>query len=110
VKTTTADFKTAAVVSLVLVLPLAALEVMNNGVAGRNAPGLLLLFGLLWLLPAAFITVLLPLARDVRAGRGGAANPAAFSLKVSFLALAAAAWVWGLADQLPCFLGVPNCD
>jgi hypothetical protein len=38
------------------------------------------------------------------------ANPINLLLRVAFLALIA--WMWGgiLIDQMPCFLGVPNCD
>lgn len=106
----TTDLRLAAVVSFALVLPLLILEALNNTVTRQNAPDLALLFGTLWLLPAAFVVILMPMARDARAGRSVTAGPVTLSLKVAFLALVATTWAWGLVDQLPCFLGVPNCD
>ena len=52
------NLKPAALAGLALVLPLAALELIRNTVTVRNAPGLLLLFGLLWLLPTVSVLVL----------------------------------------------------
>ncbi len=106
----TTDLRSAAVVSFALVLPLLILEALNNTITRQNAPGLALLFGVMWLLPAAFVVVLLPLVRNVRAGHSVMANPVNLSLRVVFLALVATVWTWALVDQLPCFLGVPNCD
>lgn len=106
----TTGLRPAAVVSFALVLPLMILEALNNTVTRQNSPGLALLFGVMWLLPAVFVIVLLPLVRTVRAGRGVSANPVSISLRIALLALIATVWAWALADQLPCFLGVPNCD
>lgn len=106
----TTDLRPAAVVSFALVLPLMILEALNNTLTRQNVPGLALLFGLMWLLPAVFVIVLMPIVRNVRAGQGVMANPVGLSLRVAFLALIAMVWTWGLVDQLPCFLGVPNCD
>jgi hypothetical protein len=103
------DLKPAALVGLTLVLPFAALELLHNTVAGRNAPGLLVLFGLLWLLPTAFILILVPLARTARGGRV-TENPFSLSLRLALLISIAAVWASILLDQMPCFMGVPNCD
>ncbi|HLL77163.1 MAG TPA: hypothetical protein VK421_18060 [Pyrinomonadaceae bacterium] len=106
----TTDLRSAAVISFALVLPLLILEALNNTITRQNAPGLALLFGVMWVLPALFVAVLLPLVRNVRAGQSVVANPVSLSLRIAFLALVAVVWTWALADQLPCFLGVPNCD
>ena len=106
----TTDLRSAAVVSFALVLPLLILEALNNTITRQNAPGLALLFGVMWLLPAVFIVALMPLLRNAQAGEGVMANPVGLSLRVASLALIAMAWAWALFDQLPCFLGVPNCD
>jgi len=100
----------AALISFIIVVPFAILEALNNTITKQNAPGLILLFGVLWLLPAAFIVILTPIVRTVRAGNSVMANPIKLSLRVALLALIAAVWTWGFIDQLPCFLGVPNCD
>ena len=104
------DLKSAALISLVLVLPFALLESLNHTITKQNAPGLILLFGLLWLLPMAFILILVPIVRKVRAGQSVMANSINLLLRVTFLALIAMMWGGLLIDQMPCFLGVPNCD
>lgn len=103
------DLVMAAIIGFILVLPLAILEALNNTITKENVFGLLLLFGVLWLLPTAFIVILTSILRSTR-GKRLAANPMTLSLKFASLALIAIVWGWGLMDQLPCFLGVPNCD
>jgi hypothetical protein len=104
------NLKSAALISLILVLPLAILEALNNRITGQNAPGLIVLFGLLWLLPTAFILILVPVVRAMRDGNHVMAYPISLSLRVASLALIAMIWGGMLIDQMPCFLGVPNCD
>lgn len=100
----------AALVSLILVLPFAVLESLNQTITRQNATGLILLFGVLWLLPTAFIVILVPIARAVRAGNSHLVQPIAFVLKVAVLLFIAWFWTSLFIDQLPCFMGVPNCD
>ena len=109
-KTISKDLAWAAMISFLMVLPLAILEALNNSVTKENASGLVLLFGVLWLLPTAFIVILRPLMRSVRAGNTLLAKPIILLFRVASLVLIATVWGWGLIDQLPCFLGVPNCD
>ena len=104
------NLKSAALISFVLVLPFALLEALNNTVTRQNAPGLIVLFGLLWLLPMAFVVTLVPMVRAVRAGSNLMANPIYLLSRVAFLALIAMMWGGIMIDQLPCFMGVPNCD
>ncbi len=106
----TADLRSAALVSFILLLPLAILESLNQTMTGQNAPGLFVLFGLLWLLPTAFVVTLMPVVRSVRAGHSLIKNPLNLLLRVSSLAIIAVMWGGLLADQIPCFMGVPNCD
>lgn len=107
-KATAIDLRAAALGSFILVLPLAILELVNNTLTSQSAPGLLALFGLLWLLPAAFLAVLIPMVRNVRTG--SEANPLKLMLGVAVLLVAALMWGSLVADQMPCLLGVPNCD
>ena len=109
-KNTATDLRAAAIISFMLVLPFAILEASFNPVNGRNAPGLLALFGLLWLLPAAFIVILAPVVRAARAEESTTASPVSILFRVAFLALIAVMWGGLLVDQMPCFVGVPNCD
>lgn len=106
----TADLKLASILSFLLLLPFAILEALNNPINRETAPGVILLFGLLWLLPTVFIIILLRLFRTARDGNSVLANPTKLVFSVVFLALIGTIWVWGFTDQLPCFLGVPNCD
>lgn len=105
-----ASLKSAALISLILMLPFVLLESLNQTMTRRNAPDLILLFGLLWLLPTALIVTLVPLVRTVRAGNSVAANPLNLLFRVALLVLIAMMWRSLLMDQLPCFMGVPNCD
>lgn len=100
----------AALISFILVLPFAILETLNNKITKQNAPGLVLLFCVLWLLPTVFILILMPIVRTLRTGRSLMANPTILLLRVASLTVIGTLWAWGFLDQLPCFLGVPNCD
>jgi hypothetical protein len=106
----TPNLRTAALISFILILPFAILELLFHSVTRQNAPGLMVLFGLLWLLPTGFILTILPMVRTVRAGNSIVANPISLFVRVAFLAMFAMMWGGILIDQLPCFLGVPNCD
>ena len=64
-----------------------------------------------WLLAlVAFILNVAPLVRDVRAGRGIAANRA--NLVVAVATFGFVVFFMGsiIVDQYPCWIGVPNCD
>lgn len=106
----------AAQIGPVLVLPFVTLEyvfqIRNNprAMSLENLTSLAVLFGVLWLLPTVFLATLIPMVRTLRAGSTSRASPVFLVLRVVVLVLIA--WVWGglVVDQLPCFLGVPNCD
>lgn len=109
-KNIAANPKAAAMISFFLVLPFALLDLLFNPSRGQNLLDPLVLFGLLWLLAMVFITISAPVVRSLRAGNNILTNPATLLLRVAVLV--AVAWMWGVAvvDQLPCFIGVPNCD
>lgn len=99
----------AALVSLLLVLPFAFLDFKYNSGA-RRAADVLMLFGLLWFLPTVFFSIAGPLVQTMRAGQSLLATPVKLCVSAAFLVLLAFLWGGLLADQLPCFLGYPNCD
>jgi hypothetical protein len=105
-----ADLRLAALVGFLLVVPLAILEFLNQTITTQNAPGLFVLFCMMWLLPMVFIMILLPLVRTVQVGKSVIEKPIGLLLRVAFLAAIAIMWAGILVDQMPCFLGVPNCD
>jgi uncharacterized membrane protein len=85
-----------------------SLELINRRSFHEDFP--IPLFGILWLLPVTFILILMPIVRNVRAGNRIRVNPISLLLRVAFLILIAWLWVGIILDQMPCFLGVPNCD
>jgi hypothetical protein len=110
------DVVRALLVGLALTLPFFALEYAHSGAEARQAlivglPGRAgVLWGVLWLLPAALTAIVLPTVRAVRGRRGVARHPVLVVLMGVLLAAIATIWVAIIVDQMPCFLGVPNCD
>jgi hypothetical protein len=97
-----------AIVGSALVLPFMILEVRNRGEFDDGFP--LALFVVMWLLSASFIFVLTPIVRDLGAGSRATAHPRSLVPRVVLLILITWLWVGLVIDQMPCFLGVPNCD
>ena len=89
-----------AAIAGALVLPFGILELVNRRPFDEGFP--FFLFALLWLLGAAFAGLLVPVLRHRRA----------WGLVAGVAALILIVWAWGsiVGDQMPCFLGVPNCD
>lgn len=91
-----------------LVAPFAALELLNAPVAAQGFPTLLFAFMLGH--AALMVAMLMPAVRHVMAVRSlrglSGWQMAGVTLGVGLLALYGAV----VADQMGCFLGVPNCD
>ena len=98
-------FRSAAFVSLLFVLPFALLESLHTTLTRQNARGLALLFGFLWLLSLGFVLGTMLIVRNART-----AHPVKLLLGAAVVLALAATWASLVADQMPCFLGVPNCD
>ena len=98
-----------ASISFTLVLPFMILELVNRRSFNEGFP--VTLFGILWLLPTIFILTLMSIVRNLqRAGNSILVNPITLVLRVIFLAIIIWMSAGILIDQMPCFLGVPNCD
>ncbi len=85
--------------------PLVMLELINRRHLSEDFP--LVLFGWLWLLPAAFWFVL--------TSRTSVTSPVWYRLLwlvAWFFLLGAISllWIATIIDQMPCFIGVPLCD
>ena len=95
------------IIGFILVLPLMGLELINRPYTSGNFP--FPLFVLLWLLPVIFMLLLIPVVRMFRTEKNVKGS---FSLLARVAVMIALAWFWiGIVlDQMPCFLGVPNCD
>ncbi len=107
-RTTLTNIGSSAFIGLLLVLPFMVMELVNRWKYHEGFP--VNLFGMMWLSAAVFVLVLMPILRNVCAGNSIMANPVSFLLRVVFLAFIARMWMGILIDQMPCFLGVPNCD
>ena len=103
-----ANLKWAVISSTLLVLPFIILEWVNRRAFGEGFP--IALFGLMWLLQVGFGVILTPIVRNVRSGKGIMGNPISLVIRGILLILLAFLWVSIVLDQMPCFLGVPNCD
>jgi hypothetical protein len=97
-----------ALVSTVVVLPFVMLEWVNRRDFHDGFP--IPLFGLMWLLSFSFIVVLMPVPRRLSAGNRHIPNPFGLLSRVGLLIAVAWLFVSLVLDQMPCFLGVPNCD
>ena len=101
------DIRSSASIGLTLVVPFMILEWVNrrNLIGDFPVP----LFGMMWLLPTTFFVIMMPITRNLRTGNSVRTN-ASLLVKVALLGLIAWMWVAIVIDQMPCFLGVPNCD
>ncbi|HET8546528.1 MAG TPA: hypothetical protein VFL57_00915 [Bryobacteraceae bacterium] len=103
-----ATLTTAAVISSAMVAPFVFLELRYGAQNYSSFP--YPLFGVLWLLPTAFVVTIAPVVRSVRTGDSVLSRPVTLVFRTGLLALIAVLWMGLIRDQLPCFLGVPNCD
>ena len=102
------NLRSPSIISFLLVFPFMILELVHRRNFSESFP--ITLFGLMWLLPMIFIVILKPMVRNVRAGNSLIAHPINLVIRVTFLVLITILWAGILIDQMPCFLGVPNCD
>ena len=98
--------RTPALTSSALVLPFLVFESVNRRGFREGFP--VALFGFLWLLTFTFV-LLLPIVRSLSA-RTRYGVPRLLIPRAVLLIFIAWLWISVTADQLPCFLGVPNCD
>jgi len=102
------NLRSSALISLLLMFPFMLLELVNRRNFNEGFP--IFLFGFLWFLPLLFMMTMMPLVRNVRAGNSLLANPITLLLRVVLLGFITWVWLSVVIDQMPCFLGVPNCD
>ena len=102
------NLRSPALISFVLILPFMIMEAVNRRNFNQSFP--IPLFIILWLLPVLFILILMPIVKNVRAGNSIAGNAVILLIRVILLSFIVWMWVGIVIDQMPCFLGVPNCD
>lgn len=107
-KTTFLKLGLPALLGFISVLPFVLMELVNRRDLQEAFP--IPLFSIMWLLAAVFFYILISIARNAKAGKNVMAQP--ITLVASFVCLVLIASLWGaiLLDQVPCFLGIPNCD
>jgi hypothetical protein len=113
----------AAIVALLLCLPLATLMAhVALGIepdfgplrplltAAGGRAGSFFVIGLMLLLPVAFAINLAPLKARLRAGYPITEHKLNLVLAIAIVGLFAAVAAAFVVDQYPCWIGVPNCD
>ena len=101
------NLKTSAIAASVLVVPFMILEVINQDLSGGFP---VVLFVVMWGLAVAFISILMPILRSLQPGYRNVPNASLVLPKILLLIGIAWFWIALVLDQMPCFLGVPNCD
>ena len=96
------------ILSFMLIIPFMIMEVAYRRNFNEGFP--IPLFIIMWLLPLLFMLTGMTIVRSVRAGNNVLAKPVFLLIRVVILIFIAWFWAALLIDQMPCFLGVPNCD
>ena len=90
------------------VLPFAVMEIVNLGRIPDPFPYTIFLY--LWLMSALFFMSLFALLRLAKSRVKQQERIPALLLNALVIIFTVMSIVQVLADQMPCFLGVPNCD
>ncbi len=93
---------------LLCVLPFAVMEIVNLGRIPDPFPYAIFLY--LWLMFALFLICLFALVRLAKSRVSKQERLPALLLNALVLLFSVMTIVYLLADQMPCFLGMPNCD
>ena len=105
----TREFRmTAAIASAALVLPFLILESVNSPNFPRDFP--VVLFGVMWLMVMSLAFIALSFLRRLETGGRTTGDIGGLLWRAATLILVAWMLVSLIVDQMPCFLGVPNCD
>lgn len=102
------QLKMPVLIGTLLVLPFMLLEWLNRREYHENYP--VPLYLIMWLLPVVFIYALAFIVRNLRAGHKTIKHRLAGLLWLALAILLVWLWAGTIADQMPCFLGVPVCD
>lgn len=119
--------KSSAVIGFLLAMPLAVLllisiydieplsgfyKTLTTKADGYSISVLGMIFeiGALLLLLVGFIVGFAPVARNIRAGNGVAANSLNLLIAAALFIFVAGLVIVNVIDQYPCWIGVPNCD
>jgi hypothetical protein len=101
-------FVTSLLFSSTLVVPFVVLQLLNRRAFREDFP--FVLFTFMWLHSLLIVLLLTPALRRLRSERNLRALKLGHWAELVLSAFLACAYVDVVIDQLPCFLGVPNCD
>jgi hypothetical protein len=100
-------FKSAAA-GLAATIPLMVLQWVNMPDMWADFP--IAVFGSLWVFAALFVGTAGAVLKQVRTPDKTMAMKMWLVAGIGFALAVAMVWIGFVADQMPCFLGVPNCD
>jgi len=105
------NLRLPALISFLIMLPFTILEWATRSNDPSHPRSNLDIAGYvtMWLLPMLFILILMPIVRNIRAGKNIMANPVFLLFRVVFLVILLRAWGAFIIDQWPCFLGATGC-
>ena len=99
---------TPILLGFLCVLPFAVMEIVNLGRIPDPFPYAIFLY--LWLMFALFLICLFAIVRLAKSRVKKHERLPALLLNALVLLFTVMSIVYLLADQMPCFLGMPNCD
>src|SRR5262245_36593361 len=105
--TTARTLAVSSLISLIMVFPFLLLEILNRRHFSESFP--YSLFTILWIVMLAFIFVLIPIVRNLQTGTPSLSTTNLIT-RFTILLLLSFFWIRVIIDQMPCFLGVVNCD
>lgn len=100
--------KLPVIIGFLTTFPFVILELANRRNFDYEFP--FFLFLIMWLMSTLFVIFLVPIVRDVRAGNNSSIKPINLFIRFASMLLIAFIWTGIVLDQMPCFLGIPNCD
>jgi len=103
-----AKFRLPLIASMLLVIPFILMELVNRWTFNEGFPFSLL--GFMGAVALAFGFGQTAFVRQLRTGKKGLGTILLLVLLLVVIGLSIWSFTHLLADQMPCFLGVPNCD
>ena len=100
--------RTAVLVSSTLVVPFVVLQWVNRRAIHEDFP--FVLFAFMFLHALCIVLLVAPALRQLRSGRHLKALKFRHVAGLAIAAVLISVYAEVVVDQLPCFLGVPNCD
>lgn len=102
------SIRTPLALGLAATIPFLVLELTNRPPNTTEFP--LALFVAMWMLASVAVFTCRHIIRSGVSQKPLSAHNAVFVICVLALLVTATGWVGLVNDQMPCFLGVPNCD